>query len=62
MFEWFFAWRGHKRYLRRNLRDAKTYDVWMKAAKELDEYLGFDEWKETEEDSYFDYSLVNHHK
>lgn len=59
VFEWLVAWRGHKRNLRRRLRDAKTYEEWKTAAKELDDYLGFDEWKETEEDSYFDYALVS---
>lgn len=56
--EWLVAWRGHKRQLRRNLRKAETYEQWKAAAKELDAYLGFDEWKEIEEDGYFDYSLV----
>ena len=26
----------------------------------LDEVLGFNEWKEADEDSYFDYILVRH--
>jgi len=38
---------------------AMTYEEWKTAAKALDDYLGFDEWKETEEDSYFDYALVS---
>ncbi|WVQ79253.1 hypothetical protein IAT38_001349 [Cryptococcus sp. DSM 104549] len=58
LFEWLVAWRGHKAKLRRELRKAKTYDEWVVAAKKLDSYLGFDEWKEVEEDSYFDYILV----
>ena len=59
LFEWFFAWRGHKRLLRKELRQARTYEAWVRAAKRLDAYLGFDEWKETDEDSYFDYILVS---
>ncbi|WWC92971.1 uncharacterized protein L201_007934 [Kwoniella dendrophila CBS 6074] len=58
VFEWLVAWRGPKVKLRRALRNAKTYDEWITAAKNLDSNLGFDEWKETEEDGYFDYILV----
>ncbi|WVN86846.1 patatin-like phospholipase domain-containing protein [Cryptococcus depauperatus CBS 7841] len=58
VFEWFVAWRGHKAKLRKELRRAKTYDEWVDAAKKLDTYLGFDEWKDIEEDSYFDWALV----
>ena len=59
VFEWLVAWRGYKRHLRLNLRNAKTYEEWAEAAKKLDNYLGFDEWKGTEEDSYFDHTLVS---
>lgn len=58
VFEYLVAWRGHKSTLRSELRKAQTYEDWVKAAKKLDEYLGFDEWKETEEDGYFDWTLV----
>jgi hypothetical protein len=58
VFEFAVAWRGHKEVLRQALRKARTYDEWVKAAKKLDGYLGFDEWKEVEEDSLFDYTLV----
>jgi hypothetical protein len=40
------------------MRKAETYDEWRTAAKEMDRYLGFEEWKETEEDSLYDYALV----
>ena len=40
------------------MRKAKTYEEWVQAAKKLDAYLGFDDWKEVEEDSYFDHVLV----
>lgn len=58
IFEWVVAWRGHKRQLRRQLRKAKTYGEWITIAKELDRYMGFDDWKENEDDGYFDYTLV----
>jgi hypothetical protein len=59
IFEWVVAWRGHKRQLRLQLRKAKTYEEWTKIAKELDQYMGFDDWKEDEQDGYFDYTLVS---
>ncbi|KAK8849542.1 hypothetical protein IAR55_004877 [Kwoniella newhampshirensis] len=58
VFEWVVAWRGYKAKLRKELKNARNYQEWAKAAEELDSYLGFDEWKEVEEDSYFDYTLV----
>ncbi|WWC73532.1 uncharacterized protein I206_107504 [Kwoniella pini CBS 10737] len=58
VFEWLVAWRGPKVRLRREVRNSKTYEEWIAAAKKLDSNLGFDEWKETDEDSYFDYTLV----
>lgn len=58
VFEWIFAWRGVQRVLKRKLRQAKTYGQWKGAAMELDNELGFDDWKETDSDSYFDANLV----
>lgn len=58
LFEWLLAWRGHKRVLRAKMRTAKNYSEWRTAARNLDEYLGFDDWKETDQDSYFDAVLV----
>jgi hypothetical protein len=59
IFEWVLAWRGHKRQLRLQLRKAKTYEEWIKIAKELDQYMGFDDWKENGDDGYFDYTLAS---
>jgi hypothetical protein len=58
VFEWLFAWRGVQRVLKRKLRNAKSYEEWRATAKELDDDLGFDDWKETDSDGYFDASLV----
>ncbi|ADV22477.1 patatin-like phospholipase domain-containing protein [Cryptococcus gattii E566] len=58
VFEWLVAWRGYKAKLRKELRKAKTYDEWVDTAKKLDKHLGFDDWKDVEEDSYFDWALV----
>ncbi|KAG8829981.1 hypothetical protein FRC18_008787, partial [Serendipita sp. 400] len=56
--EWLFAWRGRKGVLRQKLRGAQNYDQWKEAASKLDEYLGFNAWKQEEEDPYYDYLLV----
>lgn len=37
--------RGKKGVLRAKLRGAKTWEEWKEAAKVMDDYLGFDEWK-----------------
>ncbi|QRV87641.1 patatin-like phospholipase protein [Ceratobasidium sp. AG-Ba] len=44
--EWLLAWRGKKGKLRANLRQARTYEQWKEAARVMDEYLGFDKWKQ----------------
>ncbi|ORY34891.1 acyl transferase/acyl hydrolase/lysophospholipase [Naematelia encephala] len=40
------------------MRNAKTYDEWVEAAKRMDEHLGFDYWKESDDDSYADTILI----
>jgi hypothetical protein len=44
--------------LRGELRKAKTYDEWKATAKRMDAELEFDEWKEVEDDGYYDSPLV----
>ncbi|KAG9118570.1 hypothetical protein FRC07_006860, partial [Ceratobasidium sp. 392] len=56
--EWLLAWRGKKGKLRANLRQARTYKEWKEAARVMDDYLGFDEWKQEDEDAYYDWTLV----
>ncbi|KAJ7179108.1 patatin-domain-containing protein [Mycena filopes] len=56
--EWISAWRGKKGLLRKRLRAAQTYEEWKEAALVLDEYLHFDEWKDADEDPYYDFKLV----
>ncbi|ORX37891.1 acyl transferase/acyl hydrolase/lysophospholipase [Kockovaella imperatae] len=58
VFEYSVAWWGHKARLRQEMRKSKTYDEWTASARKLDRYLGFDQWKEADEDPYFDYVLV----
>ncbi|KAF8339047.1 acyl transferase/acyl hydrolase/lysophospholipase [Cantharellus anzutake] len=57
-FEWLLAWRGPKGVLRSHLRSARSWDEWKQAANAMDEYLGFNEWKKNDEDTYYDHSLV----
>ncbi|KAJ3544697.1 hypothetical protein NMY22_g2683 [Coprinellus aureogranulatus] len=56
--EWITAWRGKKGALRKRLRAARTYEEWKEAAKALDNYMHFDEWKRVDEDPYYDWKLV----
>ncbi|KIJ70532.1 hypothetical protein HYDPIDRAFT_105276 [Hydnomerulius pinastri MD-312] len=56
--EWLSAWRGRKGILRRRLRGARTYEEWKEAAVTLDKYLDFHEWKQVEEDPFYDWKLV----
>jgi hypothetical protein len=35
-----------------------TIQEWKDAALVLDEYLGFDEWKKTDDDPFYDWRLV----
>ncbi|KAG8766840.1 hypothetical protein FRC12_006623 [Ceratobasidium sp. 428] len=56
--EWLLAWRGKKGKLRANLRQAGTYEQWKEAARVMDDYLGFNEWKQEDEDAYYDWTLV----
>ncbi|KAK0468400.1 patatin-domain-containing protein [Desarmillaria tabescens] len=56
--EWVSAWRGKKGVLRKKLRASTTYEEWKEAAKELDDYLHFDEWKKIDDDPYYDWRLI----
>ncbi|KAH9826855.1 patatin-like phospholipase domain-containing protein [Teratosphaeria destructans] len=53
-YEQHVAWRGRKNKLRKQLRAQTSYEDWVKAAKELDHYLGSDQWKEDDEYAYYD--------
>ncbi|KAK7049495.1 hypothetical protein VNI00_005526 [Paramarasmius palmivorus] len=59
--EWLSAWRGKKGQLRKRMRAARTYEAsleWKEAARAMDEYLKFDDWKKIDEDSYYDWKLI----
>lgn len=40
------------------LRQAQTYEEWKETAIQLDDFLGFDDWKAIDEDPYYDWKLV----
>lgn len=50
--------RGKKGQLRKKLRAADSYEEWKRVALELDQYSGFDEWKQIDEDPFYDWRLV----
>ncbi|KAF3210631.1 hypothetical protein TWF106_010509 [Orbilia oligospora] len=58
LYEHFITHRGKRQRLRLALRKARNYDEWKVAAQELDHYLGADEWRETDEFSYYDYITI----
>ncbi|CAG8961425.1 hypothetical protein HYFRA_00013874 [Hymenoscyphus fraxineus] len=58
LYEHFIAWRGKRERLRRKLQSAECYADWVKAAKELDRYLGNDKWREDETFAYYDHKTV----
>ncbi|KAH9808737.1 acyl transferase/acyl hydrolase/lysophospholipase, partial [Melampsora americana] len=56
--EWLVEWRGYQRTLRQKLSTAKDYNSWKSTALELDEYLGYDRWKRSSSNAYYDSPLV----
>jgi predicted acylesterase/phospholipase RssA len=58
LYEQFVTWRGKREKLRRVLQSTSSYSDWVKAAKDLDNYLGNQRWKETDEYAYYDYGTV----
>jgi hypothetical protein len=58
LYEHYIAWTGKREKLRRNMRATSSYRDWVPAAKELDAYLGNDQWKEENEYAYYDSKTV----
>lgn len=58
LYEHFIAWRGKREILRRNMRATSSYRDWVKAAKEMDTFLGNQHWKEENEFAYYDSKTV----
>ena len=53
-YEQYVTWRGKRERLRNSLSKQTSYGDWVKAAEELDRYLGNDQWKEDDEYAYYD--------
>ncbi len=58
LYEHFVTWRGRRERLRQALQSKSHYEEWVDAAKELDTYLGNDEWKAKDEYDYYDSKTV----
>ncbi len=58
LYEHFIAWRGARERLRRNMRATSSYRDWVRAAKEMDSFLGNQQWKEENEYAYYDSKTV----
>lgn len=58
LYEHAFSWRGKSQIIRRRLQRASTYEEWQSAAHELDEYLGNEEWKQSDPYSYYNHDTV----
>ena len=57
-YEGLVTWRGQRQRLRRILRSKTNYRDWRIAAQNLDEYLGNEQWKQTDDYAYYDYTTV----
>ncbi|KAI0528108.1 lipase [Xylaria bambusicola] len=58
LYEHYVAWTGRRERLRRALRSASSYRDWVRAAKELDAYLGNERWKEENDYAYYDSKTI----
>lgn len=52
------TWRGQRQKLRKRLQSTQSYGEWVEAAKAMDEHLGTEEWKRTDEYAYYDSATV----
>lgn len=58
LYEHFIAWRGKRGELRKKLQSTTHYADWVKAARELDTFLGNDKWKVEDAYAYYDSKTV----
>ncbi|KAI5928679.1 patatin-like phospholipase domain-containing protein [Camillea tinctor] len=58
LYEQFVTLRGQRERLRKNMRATSSYRDWVKAAKEMDAFLGNQHWKEENEFAYYDSKTV----
>lgn len=57
-YERMVTWRGQRQRLRHNLRSKTNYKDWRVAARELDDHLGNEQWKMTDDYAYYDHTTV----
>lgn len=57
-YERLITWRGKRQRLRFQLRSTSNFEEWKSAAMKLDAHLGNDQWKETDDYAYYDYTSV----
>lgn len=57
-YERLVTWRGERQRLRRQLRSNTNYEAWKIAATELDAHLGNEQWKQTDDYAYYDFTNV----
>lgn len=57
-YERMVTWRGRRQRLRHNLRSKTNYQDWRIAAQELDDHLGNEQWKQTDDYAYYDHLTV----
>ncbi|KAL9080832.1 MAG: hypothetical protein Q9159_007508 [Coniocarpon cinnabarinum] len=50
---------GKREALRKRLHSAENYEQWVAAAKNMDRYLGNDEWKRTDDYAYYNCDTIN---
>lgn len=58
VYEHFVTWRGRRQQLRMEMRKTSTYRDWIAAARELDDFLGRQRWKEENDFAYYDSKTV----
>ncbi|GAB7358605.1 hypothetical protein MBLNU230_g2665t1 [Neophaeotheca triangularis] len=58
LYEHYITWRGRRNRLRKNLSTQTSYQDWVEGAKELDQHLGNDRWKDEDEYAYYNDKTV----
>ncbi|TPX35445.1 hypothetical protein SmJEL517_g02182 [Synchytrium microbalum] len=58
IWEYLVVWRGRMKAIRTRLNNAKSYKEWETCARELDKYLGNDEWTKIDDCGDYDVPLI----
>ncbi|KAF2741435.1 patatin-domain-containing protein [Polyplosphaeria fusca] len=59
LYEHWITWTGTRQRLKKPLQNAQNYEDWIEGAKQLDTYLGNDEWKAKDEYAYYDSNTIH---